>query len=971
MNPRLAARWHELAPLLDAALEAPDDAARRSVYEGVADPELRALLQALLAHEEAHGFLDGDGGAYAARLIGEAPTVPQALGPYRVRGLLGEGGSGSVYLGERELDGSVQRVALKLLRSGVHDAAERERFRRERRILARLQHPHIARLLDGGFSAAGAPWFALEYVDGAPITAWCDARRLDLDARLRLFATVCEAVAYAHRQLIVHRDLKPANLLVDAQGAPHLLDFGIAKLLDPSERGDDTHTQARRLTPAYAAPEQFDGGAVGTATDVYALGVLLHELLCGRRPQRDGDDGVTLPSAAFAADPQREQHAAARASRARALAARLRGDLDTLLLTALAPEPARRYAGADALAADVARYLAQRPLQARRAGAGYRLRKFLRRHRVAAFAALLLALSVVVGVSATLRESARARAAAAVAAQQASRAGAARDFVLALFAGVTPDEARGREVSARELLQRGEARLAETLAQQPALRVELASDLAAGWRQLGDYERAADLLQPLLPLDAGTAARRELGRVRAAQGRYDEAEGLLREALARAGDAARRAEVHLDLAELLSERGRLDDARSEEAAVEAALRAQPAPDRALLARALAGRGGIAFRGGDAAAAEGALREALALRRTLWGEAHTQTAASEHDLAVVLLQRGQADEAIALLRAALDTRRRLLGERHPDLADTLFNLGTALHRRGDRAGARAAIEEAAAMQRATLGATHPALATSLNSLAVLAYEQGDIDAAIARLGEALGVARAAYGPQHATVATLLGNLSGFERVAGRLDAAETHAREAVGSATAALGAGHYLVGVARLGLGSVLLERGRDADALQALDDAATLLARGLGAEHQDTLLAQAAAADALRRLGRLEAAAARMAPTLAAATRAFPPGHPKLGRLQALAARLDAARGDCSGALVRLDAAAPALAAGGAALRADRAWAGAVRAACLQHGGDATAAQAALAQARTEAAALPYVPESLRRALAAAPSRPR
>ncbi|HOV58412.1 MAG TPA: protein kinase, partial [Rhodanobacteraceae bacterium] len=608
MNPRLAARWHELAPLLDAALEAPDAAARRSVCEGVADAELRALLQALLAHEDAPGFLDGDGGAYAARLIGEAPSVPTTLGPYRVCRLLGEGGSGSVFLGERELDGSVQRVALKLLRSGVHDAAERERFRRERRILARLQHPHIARLLDGGFSPAGVPWFALEYVDGEPITAWCDARRLDLDARLRLFASACEAVAYAHRQLIVHRDLKPANLLVDAQGAPHLLDFGIAKLLDPSERGDATRTQARRLTPAYAAPEQFDGGAVSTATDVYALGVLLHELLCGRRPEVAVDGSLRLPSASVAADPQREAHAAARGSSARALTARLRGDLDTLLLTALAPEPARRYAGADALAADVARYLAQRPLQARRAGAGYRLGKFLRRHRVAAIAALLLGLSVVVGVAATLRESARARAAAAEAAQQAARAGAARDFVLALFDGVSPDEARGREIGARELLERGEARLAETLAQQPALRVELASDLAAGWRQLGAYERAADRLEPLLPLDPGAAARRELGRVRAAQGRYDDAEALLREALARSRDAGEGLDLRLDLADVLSERGRQDAAGSETAAVEAALRAQAAPDRPVLARALATRGSIAFRAGDAAAEGGEIKD---------------------------------------------------------------------------------------------------------------------------------------------------------------------------------------------------------------------------------------------------------------------------------------------------------------------------------------------------------------------------
>ncbi|MCW5566926.1 MAG: tetratricopeptide repeat protein, partial [Dokdonella sp.] len=769
MNPA-AARWAELAPLLDRVLDAGPDEREAVIATLAIDDELRTALLDLLAHESAAGILDDEDGRVTRALLEDAPPVawPQIVGPYRIVRLLGEGGSGSVFLAEREVDGYVQRVALKLLRSGVRDPAERERFRRERRILARLEHAHIARLIDGGFDDDGVPWFALEYVDGEPLTAWCDARRLDVDARLALFDDICAAVAHAHRALVVHRDLKPANILVDDGGRVRLLDFGIAHLLDPSTRTEATRTGLRRLTPAYAAPEQFDGGAITTATDVYALGVLLHELLTGLRPQRYGDGDIRLPSALFAADTHAQAFATARSSNARALVRRLRGDLDTVLAVALARDPSRRYAGVEAFAEDLRRHRTQRPVLARRPSPGYRFARFLRRHRAASALAVLLVLSLAAGIVATVNESRNAREAATQALREAARADAAKHFVLALFSGVTPDESRGREVGARELLERGEARLAETLAQQPQLEAELSTVLAGAWRQLGALDRAAALATRAHAVASDPAARHaaafEQANVLAAQGHFDEAESALRSALAEAPDARAKAGARVRLAELLAERGHPDAALALLAEALAADR----DDADLLLRDTAALGRVRFRAGDLDRAEEALRDALVRARDVHGDVHTLTAGLEHDLAVVLIQRGNAKEAADLLDGALRTRTLLLGARHPDVAQSRFDLAVARQRLGDTASARTLYEEALVTQRAALGEHHPDVASSLNSLAMLDYAQGRHDAAITRLGEALAVARTAWGEAHPTVATMLGNLAGIERAAGRID-----------------------------------------------------------------------------------------------------------------------------------------------------------------------------------------------------------
>ena len=408
-----------------------------------------------------------------------------------------------MYRAERADGEFVQVVALKLVRRGFDGDDTTVRFRRERQILAQLDHPSIARLLDGGLHTDGRPYFAMELVEGEPITTYCDRRRLSIDARVRLFCRVCDAVQYAHGRLIVHRDLKPANIFVTATGDLKLLDFGIAKLLtddDTVEATNLTRTGLRPLTPAYAAPEQLRGEPVSTATDVYTLGVILFELLTARRPFGSASSGFERTS--LEAEPPRpsdvailrdhddapsiDEIAHARGVTPRALAARLAGDLDAIVLKALRREPQRRYIGAGALAEDLDRFLEGRPVAARPEGRRYRAGKFVRRHRVGIAVAVSLVLSLVGGLAATAWQ-ARAKT------LEAQKAEAVKAFLISIFQGADPVQAAGREITLRQVLDEGAERVQRDLAGQPAVQGELLTVLAGIYAELGVTERAAAL----------------------------------------------------------------------------------------------------------------------------------------------------------------------------------------------------------------------------------------------------------------------------------------------------------------------------------------------------------------------------------------------------------------------------------------------------------------------------------------------
>ena len=760
-------RWQAVRALLSEArrLPAPDRAAW--LDEAVADPDLRAEAARLLAADDAtDGFLATPAADRAPALFDDADDayLGRRVGPWRLAEKIGEGGMGVVFRAERADADFEQEAALKLVGRGLAPTAVVERFRQERRILARLDHPAIARLLDGGLSDDGQPYFAMELVRGVPLTAYADDRGLGVPDRLRLARAVCEAVAYAHQNLVVHRDLKPSNVLVveDGHGRPHvkLLDFGISKLLDDDASGAPTRTTAL-MTPAYAAPEQVRGGAITTATDVYALGVLLYEMLAGQRPYQieAGSAPTTVERVVCETDPP-PPSTVAPSDRAR----RIRGDLDTVVLKALAKDPAHRYVSASALADDLSRVLDGFPVVARRPTLGHRVGSFVRRHPVGVGLSSVAVLALLLGLAGTTwqaRVAARERDRAQV---EAAKAGEIRDYVLGLFAVANPDSARGRTVTARELLDIGAERVAAELADQPLVRAEMELTIALLYRRIGLFDEARP------HLDAAVALREDHlgpGHPETAMAYRERALFLTDTGQYEAShEAAQRAyEVHQaalgpddpetllslsTLATTLVEVGEM--ARADSTMTVLVARYRSASDSAALGEALYNLGSLRHRQHRFAEAEAPLRESVAIRRGLHGAVHSQTANSVNSLGLVIARGGgDLNEAEALLLEALDTRRQLYGPRHPEVAQMLNNLARLYEEKGDLDEAEATYEALVPLAKDVLGADHPNTGIVLVNYGSLLREQGRPAEAEQHVREGLAVALAAHGRDHPNTA----------------------------------------------------------------------------------------------------------------------------------------------------------------------------------------------------------------------------
>ena len=470
--------------------------------------ELRTRVDALLAADaRSEEPFSGDAVSWSAVLQDEtqAPTedrlIGRSLGAWRITGVLGHGGMGAVYQVERDDGAYTQHAALKLIRSGADSAAARERFLRERQTLARLQHPHIATLLDGGISAEGDPYFVMEYVDGVAIDTWCDARRLGLRQRVVLFLQVLEAVQYAHRNLVVHRDLKPANILVTPDGLVKLLDFGIARQLQESRL---TEASDRALTLEYAAPEQLNDEPVTTATDLYQLGVVLYGLLSGAHPFGvDSHTPVARQLQALSGDPQPMartaqqspvESATARGHTPGSLARALRGNLSAIVHACLRREPEARYASAEVLANDLRAWLDDRPVVAARLGRGERARLWLRRNRMLAASGCAILLALVAGTGVALWQAHEAREQARIAERESANARAALAFLTDTLGAAAPEQALSREVSVRDLLDKARAQLDQRTSIDPQVRQPVQRMLGHLYMSLGDNQLAAELL---------------------------------------------------------------------------------------------------------------------------------------------------------------------------------------------------------------------------------------------------------------------------------------------------------------------------------------------------------------------------------------------------------------------------------------------------------------------------------------------
>jgi non-specific serine/threonine protein kinase/serine/threonine-protein kinase len=448
--------WERVRELFHACAALPASE-RRALLDAETDDAIRAETESLLAeHDTTGGFLDE-----SIWTLDRGMPREQTIGPYRLIRPLGNGGMGAVFLGEREGEQFTQRVAVKLVRADATGAAMLRRFRQERQILAALEHPNIARLLDGGTSASGLPFLAMEYVEGTPIDVYCRDRALPVDARLRLFLQLCDAVQYAHRNLVIHRDIKPANVLVTSDGVPKLLDFGIAKLTSDTMPADATIT--RLMTPDYASPEQLLGRLVTTATDVYSLGVLLFELLTGRKPFA----GIErLPSS----EVPRASVVGGRA---------LRGDLDGILAVALDPDPNRRYASVEKFADDIRRHLGGHPIAARGATLGYRAAKFIRRNRLMVAAAIAIVVVTAIGFAMTLHQKRVAERRFELVRTLARSIVFELHDAIATLPGSTP---------ARELLVRRALGYLDALAADAGDNASLQMELAGAYRRIGDVQ---------------------------------------------------------------------------------------------------------------------------------------------------------------------------------------------------------------------------------------------------------------------------------------------------------------------------------------------------------------------------------------------------------------------------------------------------------------------------------------------------
>ena len=874
------ARWRRMWELFHGAAELPVGERDAWLAAACDDAELCHEVAELLAAESAaDGVLSrpptyptsiDSAGVLSDRLVGER------VGPYRILSEIGEGGMGVVYRAEQEAP--VRRtVALKLIKLGMDTREVVARFEAERQALALMDHPGIATVFDAGATAEGRPYFVMEHVEGLAIDRWCDEHRLDLRQRVELVMAVCRAVQHAHQKGIIHRDLKPSNVLVlerEGRPQPKVIDFGIAKAIETRSTGRTVYTElGRRVgTPEYMSPEQAgDGVDVDTRSDVYSLGVLLYELLVGALPF-DGaapraaapDEHRRLvdepdpppPSVRFASlAPERAAEVARmRGTTAPVLARDLRGDLDRVIGKAMARDRALRYDAASQLAADLGRYLADQPVVAAPPTRSYRLAKFLRRHRAGvamstAAGALLVTFAVVSSVQAR-----RIAAALERAETQRLRAEAVSGFLVDLFAVSDPELGRGGEVSAREILDRGAARIPRELEGQPQTRAALMDVMGRVYQNLGLYEQALRLQRQAL------AARRRLPGAAADLAATLDALGLTR---SRQGDSA---EARRLLGEALALRGRLFGAESPEVAATLHHLAEVLHDE-----------------GDLAGAEARYRRALEIRRGTQGVGHREVAESLDGLSVLSRDQGKYEESESFAREALAVRRRLFGERHPAVAESLDTLGLALYYREDYAAAEPLYRQALAIREAMLGPQHPAVAQGLSSLGLLLRKKGDLAGAEPVLRRALEVYRRSLGDEHPYVAAACNNLGrvlqargdprGAEKLfrealrrwesanhpnvaagcsnlaevlvqQGHLAEAELHYRRALAVDRGALGDGHRFVAGDWEALAAVLESRGRPADAEQALRHSLEIR-RKLGAGEERKL------AHTLLSLGRL------------------------------------------------------------------------------------------------------------------------